>query len=789
MKKLAYVLLALVLIITAALGGVWLYVKTLPSPIDGELKIAEIRQGVTITRDPYGVPHITSSNRHDLYFALGYAQAQDRLFQMDFYRRAATGRLAEVLGKDLIDADMYLRTMGFTRTAAAQLPALPPQTRTMVDAFSEGVNYAMRHNRLPIEFTLLGYRPQPWTPTDSLAVGNLLCFQLASWAYQNELLNHLILTKLGPAKAALFLPVYPGDAVPIIETTPGPIPTALAARSREFLETFAGREFASNNWVIGGSRTASGKPILCEDSHEEGPELPTQWHLCRLTGADIDTVGAMFPGVPVFIWGHNRHIAWGMTNFDLDNQDLYLERINPANPDQVMFNGKWTDMRLIREQIRYKDGKKLSTREITIRLTPHGPLINAIEPALGKTPVSIKRVEAEPWPLSEAFYQVSTARNWEDFKAALALYAAGPQHFVYADTSGNIGYIGAGKCPIRSNSRGILPQPGWDGRHEWQGYYPFEKMPMEYNPPKGFFITANNRPMQGPLPIPLSEYWESPYRAERITALIQTKPRHSPADMRRMHLDDHSVLAEKIAPVMVRTLAPAIRLDEQRYLNLLAQWDFRATPDSAATCLYEVMFSRLLEQTFADELGKDLFERLIKDKIAVTNLMSDLLLNKPDSPLYDNVATPETETMSETVTAAFRSAVAFLTGQYGPDPQNWRWGRLHQIEFSHIFGSEKMLRPFFSYGPFPFGGDEQTINRAGYDKTKPYKVNITASIRYIVDFADLPHSQVVLSTGQSAHLLSPHRHDMADLFMAGKYIPWHMDDNAFKPAGTLQLKP
>ena len=792
MKRVKIIIIALLIIVAAAFSGAWVYLRSLLPVVDGELKISAIREGVTLVRDKYGVPHISAENRHDLYFALGYVQAQDRMFQMDFYRRVARGRLAEVLGKDLLDADIYLRTIGFTRTAREQLKILPPETRVMVEAFSEGITYFIEHKRLPLEFTLLGYRPEKWTPEDSLAIGNLLGFQLASWAYQNELLNYLILTRLGPDKAALFLPVYPKDAVPIMEqSTPAPMPGKISLRSREFLEVFVSREFASNNWVIAGKRTVTGKPLLCEDSHEEGPELPTQWHLCHLTGKGIDTAGAMFPGTPVFIWGHNRSIAWGMTNFDLDNQDLYLERISPDNPNQVMFEGKWVDMQIIREKIPIKDGKKTAYREIVIRITPHGPIINDIESGIGDKPISIRRVEAEPWLISEALYKLSTARNWDDFKHALSFYPAGPQNFVYADVDGNIGYIGAGKCPIRTDSRGILPQPGWDGTHEWQGYYPFEAMPMTFNPEQGYIATANNNPVRGEYAIPLSEYWETPSRAQRITELIESKPKHAVADMIRMHLDNKSALAAQIVPVFIQILNKTTTREERKYVDELARWDYHLTPDSAAACLYEVMFNHLLMETFADELGKDLFERLIKDKIGVTNLMADLLLQKKDSILFDNVNTKRAETVNDAVTESFRSAVAYLIETLGSDMQGWQWGKLHQIEFSHIFGSEKVLRPFFNYGPFPFGGDEQTINRAGYDKTKPYKVNITASIRYIVDFSNLSNALVVLSTGQSAQLLSPHRHDMADMFLAGKYITWYMERKDFEPEseGVLRLLP
>ncbi len=784
--------LSLAVIIAVTLLSAWLYLRSRLPQVDGELRTGTIRQGVTVTRDRFGVPHIVSGNRYDLYFALGYVQAQDRMFQMDFYRRAARGRLSEVLGKDLLGADAYIRTMGFSRTAAEQMKILPPKTREMVEAFTGGINYFIKNGNLPAEFAVLGYKPDPWIPEDSLAIGNLLGFQLASWAYQNELLNYLILAKLGPAKANLLLPVYPDDAVPVIsqaDVSPGK--NLLTARSADFIRNVLNREFASNNWVISGKLTASGKPLLCEDSHEDGPELPTQWHMVQLKGKDIDAAGAMFPGAPVFIWGHNKRIAWGLTNFNLDNQDLYIEKINPNDPTQVMYRNAWVKMRIIEEKIPYQEGGKTVYKTIKIRITPHGPIINDIEDGIGEAPISIRRVEAEPGIISEALYGISTANNWNDFKKALSLYPAGPQHFVYADVDGNIGYIGAGKCPIRTNSRGILPQPGWDGAHEWLGYYPFAAMPMEYNPVKGYFATANNYPKRGGFPIPLSEYWEPPYRAQRISDLISGKDKHTPADMITMQLDSYSVLASKVAPVFVSLLQGKIKGDEKRYLDELARWDFRVTSDSSAASLYEVLFNRLLYVTFADELGKDLYERLIKDKIAVTNIIADMLLKKQNSILFDNISTPAVETCADDVAESFRYAVKYLTDELGGAMKNWKWGAVHRIEFSHIFGAEPMLRPVFSYGPFPFQGDDQTINRGGFDKTKPYKVSITASIRYIVDFSDMPGSLIVLCGGQSANLLSPHRHDQADMFLEGAYVPWYTESAQYdkEREGVLKMVP
>jgi penicillin G amidase len=787
-KVFKYVILGIILIIILGCVSGWLYLKHMLPDYSGEIAVNTIISETTVIRDKNAVPHIYADNTHDLYFALGYAQAQDRLFQMDFYRRVANGKLSEILGKDLIDADKYLRTMGFVRTAQVQSEKLSGHTLIMANAFTEGVNYFIRNRPLPLEFKLLEYSPEPWKPLDSIAIGNLLTFQLASWAYKNELFNYLIYQKLGKEKAALLLPVYPKDAVPIMENPGIMSGSKLSNASAEFLETFATREFASNNWVIAGKRTESGKPILCSDSHEEGPELPTQWHMAHLSGPGIDTIGAMFPGTPVFIWGRNRHISWGLTNFNLDNQDLYIEKLNPKNPGQVMFKGKWVNMKIIKERINYKDGKKMSSKDIEIRITPHGPIINDIEEGLGETPISIRRVEAETMSVSESLYGLSTATDWKEFRKALSIYEAGPQHFVYADVKGNIGYTGAGKCPVRSNSDGQMPNPGWDGRHEWKGYYAFAKMPMEFNPAKAFIATANNNPVKGRYPIPLSEYCESPYRAERITELIESKSRLKPKDMAEMQLDVKSNLASRLVPQFTKILNASITKEEIPYLDELLKWDFQTKAESIGASIYEVMITRLKYEIFHDELGDKLFEKFVSDKTAATNLMVDMILNKPDNIFFEKVETNQKETLNDAVQASFRYAGSFLRDKFGDDVRKWQWGDLHQIEFSHVFGQEKMLRPFFNFGPYPFGGDEHTINRGGFDVSKPYNVNITASIRYIIDFGNLDTSQAVLSTGQCAQLLSRYRTDMSKMFLKGQYLQWTMNSYEIKKDAEYTLK-
>ena len=777
MKVLKGLLLLLLILVIGIVSGVFIYLKYILPPKSTVVHSPSIREGATAIFDRYGVPHIYAEKIPDLYFALGYIHARDRLFQMDFYRRAAEGKLSEVFGKDLLDADLYLRTLGFHRTAKVQIENLPPELLEMVEAYSDGVNAWIAENPLPIEFIILGYKPDQWMPEDSQAMGNLISFQLASWAYQNELLNYLLIQKLGEERAKTFLPQIPEEAISVIaflgETKSAP--GVMSNSSRRFLDRFIFTSWASNNWVISGKRTETGKPILAEDSHESGPELPTQWHVSHLVGKEFDCAGAMFPGAPIFIFGHNRSIAWGVTNFTLDNQDIYLEKMNPENPNEVMYNGKWVAMETVIEKIHYKDEGGMGEKTLAIHLTPHGPIINDIEPDIGSSPASLRHVGAEPWPILEGFYRLNTAQNWDEFLSALSIYAAGPQHFVYADIEGNIGYVGAGKCPERKGGGGEVPSPGWDGSHEWTGYYPFEMTPKLLNPERGYIGTANNPPALGDSTIPLGNYYEAPWRAIRIEELLTEKEKLSVSDVMKMHLDVHSPLAERIVPIILATMDGNVDDEIAPALSLLSGWDFSCDRGSGGAAVFNIFFNRILENTFRDEMGEELFVRFMNDKAIAENTMYRLIAKEDGSPFFDDVTTQDkVEDFTDISEKSLRETVKYLEGECGGNPERWAWGKVHKIEFSHVFGEISFLRPFFNYGPFPFGGSDQTLNRGGFNKNKPYKVDITASIRYIVDFSDFDNSLIVLSSGESGNLLSRHRTDMAALFLNGDYIPWYL---------------
>ncbi len=477
------VLLALLIVIP--LGG-WLYLRTSLPKTSGTVTVAGLDGRVEIVRDADGVPHVFATTSDDAYFALGYVHAQDRLWQMEFHRRIGAGRLSEMLGDATLGTDKFMRTLGVYRMAQSAYEALDPSTTAIVDAYAAGVNaWLGEGHTLPVEFTILGVTPEPWQPADSLAWAKLMAYDLGG-NFDTELLRVRLLQTLGPERTAQLMPDYPQSGVTIVaanELAPATADSLLELDS--FLQLnlqLGGIDVGSNNWVVAGSRTDTGLPLLANDPHL-GSRIPSIWYLVELSGGPLHVTGATFPGLPGVATGHNDSIAWGVTNLGPDVQDLYMERVNPANLNQYEVDGAWVDMVIVEELITVK-GEDEPVRWAA-RSTRHGPLLSDVSGGT-TSPVALR------WPALDAtdttitaFANAGTATNWEEFTASLRDYVAPSQNFVYADKEGNIGYYAPGRIPVRAEGHdGMTPVPGWDSQYEWQGWIPFEEMPHAYNPAK-----------------------------------------------------------------------------------------------------------------------------------------------------------------------------------------------------------------------------------------------------------------------------------------------------------------
>ena len=797
----------LVVVLLVGLTGLTYGVVTVRRPwprIDGTVPVDGLHAQVTIIRDRWGIPHIYASDPHDLFFAQGYVHAQDRFWQMEFWRRIGSGRLAEILGESALDSDRFIRTIGWHRTAAQELELLDDETRAALEAYAEGVNaYITTHKgRLGLEFTILGLTgvkvdPEPWTPLNTLTWSKVMAWDLGG-NMQRELLRAYVAARLGTGAVGEVVPPYP-EGHPIIVPHPVSGATLQAVPDAVFDTHVLGRgdDLGSNNWVVSGSRTETGMPLLADDPHL-GIQMPSIWYEVGLHCQPVtpecsyNVVGASFAGAPGVIIGHNDRIAWGVTNVNPDVQDLFIEKVNPENPNQYEYQGEWLDMEVYREEIRVADRDEPVV--VFARVTRHGPIINDVvggteeEWSFGWQPLALSWTALQPGTLTRSILLLDRARNWEEFREALRYWDVPSQNFVYADVEGNIGYQMPGLVPIRAAGDGSMPVPGWTGEYEWVNYIPFDELPRAFNPPEGYIVTANNAVVGPDYPYFISMDWLPGYRARRIVELIESDPSLSLDDLKAIQGDSTPVWALEVLPY-ARSLSP----DDPRLaeaVGMLQAWDGRAVRDSAGAALFESFRLHLVERTFADELGEPLLRR------AKSSLMTALLniLPDPNAPWFDDIRTPETETRDEILLRALEDAVEELTETLGSDMRKWRWGDLHTATFRNQSLGKSGVGPIeaiFNRGPFPVDGTIATVNNTAYNPNRPYEVSTVPSYRQIVDLSDLSRSVSMHTTGQSGHPFHPHYDDMIDPWRNIQYhsMLWTRSEVEANAEGTLVLMP
>jgi len=808
MRALARILLAvLVLVLVVGLAGLGygLFTARRPWPrINGTVMIDGLHAQVTVIRDRWGVPHIYASDPHDLFFAQGYVHAQDRFWQMEFWRRIGSGRLAEILGESALDSDRFIRTVGWHRTAARELEQLDDETRAVLEAYAEGVNaYISTHEgRLGLEFTILGLTgveidPEPWTPLNTVTWAKVMAWDLGG-NMEDELLRAYVAARLGTGAVSVLVPPYPED-YPVIVPHPLTGATLQAVPEAVFNTHFLswGDDRGSNNWVIAGSRTETGMPLLANDPHLS-IQMPSIWYEvglhCEPVGpaCPYDVVGASFASAPGVIIGHNDRIAWGVTNVNPDVQDLFIEKVSPENPNQYEYQGQWLDMEVYREEIQVAgqdDPVVVFSRE-----TRHGPIINDVvggtegEWSFGWQPLALSWTALQPGTLMRSILLLDRARNWEEFREALRYWDVPSQNFVYADVEGNIGYQTPGRIPIRASGNGSMPVPGWTGEYEWVDTIPFDELPRAFNPPEGYIVTANNAVVGPDYPYFLSMDWSPGYRARRIVELIEADPSISLEDIQAIQGDSTPVWAQEVLPYVRSLSSDDPRLTQA--LDLLRTWDGRAVRDSAGAALFEAFRLHLVERTFADELGEPLLRRAKSSAMAA---LLDLLPD-PTASWWDDVRTLETETRDEILLEALEDAVDELTETLGSNMNRWRWGDLHTATFENQSLGKSgvgLIEALFNRGPFPVDGTIATVNNTGYNPNEPYEVSIVPSYRQIVDLSDFTRSVSMHTTGQSGHPFHRHYDDMIDPWRNLQHHPmlWTRADVEANAEGTLVLMP
>lgn len=715
------------------------------------------------------------------FFAQGYIHAQERMWQMDFNRRMVAGRVAEILGEQAVPLDRWTRILGMRRVAEEEVHLLNSPSRAVLQAYADGVNARLSEKRLPVEFTLLQYQPEPWSIADSLSWTKMMAWTL-SVNWEAELLRAQLIARLGAEAAAELEPDY-GDDYPLI------IPKGVdysclggealdrAAQARRLSGPGSMQGLGSNNWVVSGSRTTSGKPLLANDMHL-GMTIPSIWYENHLFGGSLNLSGISFPGIPGIIAGHNGHVAWGFTNGFPDVQDLFIEHLQRQEDGSVLyeFEGQWLPARVRVENIRIKGGS--STTEEVIE-THHGPIINKLAPDFcGESPLALRWNALDKNSMLNALIDMNQARNCLEFREALRCWATPTQNTVYADIDGNIAYSFPGNIPIRKNGDGRVPVPGWTGEYEWIGYIPFEELPHLYNPPQGYVVTANNRVTDPGYPHWLGTDHITGNRAGRIRELIESQVKISPDFIQHMHQDQVSIAARKIKEILARveTTDPEIQI----LLRRMAQWDGHLGADSPEASIYEVFIRQMLKRLLETKLGSDLAARYIgKGPTPVLSEMSILgerarewlqnTLANPNSPWFENEAGFSRD---ELVCQVLTESIAMLKQLCGPNLNDWAWGKLHTLTFNHVLGAVKPLDRLFNRGPYPIGGDPDTVwNTAASYHDLSSKSITSAPFRFIADLGNLNNSLGCLVPGQSGQPASPHYADnIADWFSV-RYHP------------------
>jgi penicillin amidase len=762
-------------IVVAALGY-YLLTRSF-SKTSGTVSVSGIGNEVKIYRDEYGVPHIEARSEHDSFFAVGFTHAQDRLWQMELFRRVGSGRLSEILGDRTLSVDKMFRTLGFWRQAQKLALELDEQTRAALQAYADGVNeYIAAHKgRYPVEFDMLNFEPEPWTVEHSLLLSRLMAWEL-NYARWVDLLLEELVQRFGAEKAKEIFPYWPEDAPLIIpkETRSKKIADDLrqffdAEGAYRSLLGMSPLESGSNAWAVSGAKSTTGKPLLANDPHLI-LMAPARWYELHIAAPGIDVAGMSIPGDPFIILGRNRRIAWGVTNAMMDDEDFYVEQVDSLrHPTRYRLNNEW---RPIREDVDTILVKGEPPVVLSIYRTHRGPIVNKFEPGARDVDalISMRWVGYENSDEAGAFYRIDKANNWQEFQEALKFFAVPAQNFVYADVDGNIGYYTGGKLPIRKTKGPTLPFPGWTTEYDWLGFVPFNQMPHLFNPPEGFIATANNKIIDDSYPYDISNHWESPWRSIRINEVLREQGKFSVEDNERLQCDLISTQAREVVP-FIEHAYDSISVtdpDVKTMLEYFRSWNFEMRKEDVGTTLFQAGITRLIYNMFHEKMGDRLYG--LYDTLASTPLSAlSRLLKNPDSEWFDDPRTPARETRDDMIRKSVSDALHDLKIGLGGELKEWQWGRVHTVTFGHVFGENAVLGGFFNVGPFPVGGSHATVNVGQYFLAHPYKSVVGPSMRQIFDLADANDTRSVLPPGQSGQVFSSHYKDQTTMWLNGGY--------------------
>jgi penicillin G amidase len=802
--------IAVVLVGTA----VWWFVYRPLPQLDGTITVPGLHSDVTVERDNWGVPHIRANSVEDLAEAQGYVVAQDRLWQMDLLRRAARGQLSEVLGPATLSLDKDFRSLNFGRAAEADMAMMSPEVRTVLEAYARGVNRVIeQHSRhLPIEFTLLHYKPQPWRPTDTLMIACYM-YRTLTDTRTEEMDRAIVTAKVGPElakdlfsqsasmdhfvvgdpnagkdpkaqpdddpddedemdpedvlKASRQMPGYPDSTAELPDLTSalaGSVVSWLRDSQRQLRQSLG-----SNNWVVSGEHTATGKPLLANDMHLE-LTLPPIWYEVHLTAPGWNVKGFALPGAPMVVVGHNDRIAWGFTNNGADVLDLYMETINPADPDEYRVNGQWKKAQVYDEVIKVKGAPDDHMR---LMVTRHGPVVKQE----GNTAYAMRWTVLEPGALCNFYNWLGKAQNWGEFREVMKGIWGPAQNVVYADVDGNIGYIMGARIPVRKKGHGEVPVPGDTDDYEWTGYIPFEQLPQVFNPDGGLIVTANAR-VVGPDYKPfITEHWEEPYRTARIYSLLHDKRDLRPEDMLRVQTDifsyPHLFMAEQL--VAAAKVAPPKDERARKLIEEAKDWNGMADANSSVVSFLDFTLGRTLYLILKPYLGEETQLYNWRDIAFVQRVLTE----RPARWLPSDY-----KNYDELLSAAADLAVARLQQRTGDkDPDDWQWSHFNYLDMLHPIGRESILKKLLSISDHPQSGTGYSPRAAGRHHGP--------SERFVANTANWDDSIILINGGQSGQPGSEHYRDQFSYWSDGKpiYGPFSDAAEAKVRRHMLTLKP
>ena len=739
---------------------------------DGQFAIEGLEGDVLVLRDPHAVPSVYAANENDLYRAVGFVMAQDRLWQMDLLRRATTGRLSEIFGEDLVETDYLLRALRIPEKSTMVLAETDSNILNALESFAYGVNQFIEQagNNLPPEFGILRYRPEKWEPVHSVNLIGYMAWDL-NMGWTTEVVLHKLKQVLDEERFSELIPhlelhtskIYPEGLLAKNE-----IRERLLEPTARLHELGLAVVSGSNNWAVSGEKSTTGKPILASDAHL-GLFAPGIWYqMQHVVEGGVQVTGVVLPGQPFVIAGHNERIAWGMTNVMLDDVDFYKETINPDNQDQYLFQGQWRDMEVRVEEI--KTGSAAFV-ERELRFTHRGPVISGLKD-IEEEAISMRWTGNEYSNELRSVYLLNRAGNWHEFREAVSTFMSVSQNINYADVDGNIGLQTAAGIPVREGE-GVFILPGEDDKYDWRGMVPFGELPFVYNPPEGFVVSANNRTVPDDYPYYISYWYDQPYRYDRIREMLMEKEKFSTGDFKDMLADKESKLAKKMVPVLLEELKEMAQptVNERRAAEMLAGWDLVYSADEPAPLIFETFYNHFLENLLLYDMGEELYEEFTGSKVLVRSIM-DLVWTKRESAwLEGDKQYTGPGSFRDVVHTSFSQSVAWIEQNLGPYPDRWAWGDVHRLTISHPMGAVTIIDRLFNLnrGPYSPGGSFHTVCPYSYNYTNPYVINHGASQRHIYSTADWNSSFSIIPTGTSGIPASRYYGDQTEMYVGDMY--------------------